>query len=539
MRNGATMSKPKVFISSTYVDLQEVRSALGNFFNEIGFDTKLFERGGVFYDPDIALDQSGYREIKDCDLFVLIIGGRYGSQSSELAKSSLYDYNSVTKTEYLMARNAGIPIYTFVRTEVHTELGTYRKLPQHIKNTVPYAYVDNIQIFKLIEEIYAMKKGNPIFTYATSDDIIQNLKAQLAGMWSEYLKVRKHNGAIDNRVRINAYKLFFLRSQENMTLREFSKKTGVDRDLLWKLEKVEKKSEYLDPRIFSWCDIDVVEKIEKALNCVNYLRVGRADDFLSIYIQYYYTYKKRKKTELRPESVQLSLFPTKAVVLDFDGTMTSRKEDITTWEKIWVSLGYDINDCSKYHRQYSEGKLSHSQWCDITRDKFRQKGLRESQLLDVAKTIELIPGCREVLNLLQSHNIKLYIVSGSIRQIIKNVLGKMYELFDEVKANELTFDSDGRLSKIKGTKYDFEGKADFIKAVIQDNGFSPLEVLFIGNSCNDVWASQSGAKTLCVNPRFTDPNNVEHWTYCLRKMYDLRTIMEFVALPSLTTKNNS
>ena len=87
------------------------------------------------------------------------------------------------------------------------------------------------------------------------------------------------------------------------------------------------------------------------------------------------------------------------------------------------------------------------------------------------------------------------------------------------------------LKRIIGTRYDFEGKADYHRTLMSDQGFDPLEVLFVGNSCNDVFASQSGARTLCVNPRFTDPNNVEHWTYFIRQMRDLSEVLPY-ALPA-------
>lgn len=530
------MAKPRVFVSSTYADLSEIRASVAQFLETNGCETQLFERGGVFYDPSSPIADSCIKEVKDSDLFVLIIGGRYGSRSSDDKHTPRRDYNSITKEEYMAARDAGIPIYTFVDAKVNTEFATYRKASRDLRTRIPYAHVDNVQVFKLLEDIFAMKRGNPVFTYESGNEIIRHMQAQLAGAWRDYFKEKRKAHVSDTKIRINSYKLFFLRSQENMSFGEFSKKTGVDRDMLRKLEKVNRKSDYLEPKIFPLCEIEIVEKIEASLNCRNYLRIGRADDYLSIYIQYYATYKGKRPEKVRPLSSQLTLFPTRAVVFDFDGTLTHSREDVTTWEKIWLALGYDINDCSRYHREFSEKRITHSEWCDITRDSFRERGLRETQLQDLAKTIELVPGTEEVLFFLHKNRVRLYILSGSIRQIIKHVLGELYELFDDVEANDLFFDKTGTLTKIKGTKYDFEGKAEYLTTLIRDNHFSPLEVLFVGNSCNDVWASRSGARTLCVNPRFTDPNNIEHWSYCLRRMDDLRSILNMINLPGNKTQ---
>jgi phosphoserine phosphatase len=128
--------------------------------------------------------------------------------------------------------------------------------------------------------------------------------------------------------------------------------------------------------------------------------------------------------------------------------------------------------------------------------------MKESLLRRIAGEIELIDGTRETLELIKSRGVRLYIVSGSIKQIIRIVLGDLYDLFDEVKANEIGFDSAGNLKRIEGTRYDFEGKAQFLRNIISEHGLSELEVLFVGNSLNDIYASRSGARTLCVNPQY-------------------------------------
>jgi len=76
------MSKPRVFISSTYYDLKHIRAALENFIESLGFEAILSEKGDIAYSPDKPLDESCYREVSNSDIFILIIGGRYGSASS-------------------------------------------------------------------------------------------------------------------------------------------------------------------------------------------------------------------------------------------------------------------------------------------------------------------------------------------------------------------------------------------------------------------------------------------------------------------------
>ena len=106
----------------------------------------------------------------------------------------------------------------------------------------------------------------------------------------------------------------------------------------------------------------------------------------------------------------------------------------TTWEKIWVSLGYEVADCDDLHRRYARHEFDHQKWCDLTKDKFRARGFSEEKLAAVAMDSHLVDGIQEILLELRRRGISLYILSGSIKQIIKPVLGDLYELFDDVKA---------------------------------------------------------------------------------------------------------
>lgn len=131
----------------------------------------------------------------------------------------------------------------------------------------------------------------------------------------------------------------------------------------------------------------------------------------------------------------------------------------------------------------------------------------------------------EVLTELKSRGIRLYIVSGSIKLIVIEVLGELATLFDEIQANELHFSS-GTLSRIAGTRYDFEGKANYLREIMAKLKLSPPEVLFFGNSCNDDWASLSGAQTVCINPRLTNPNDAQRWSQVIPETTSLRSILK-------------
>jgi HAD superfamily phosphoserine phosphatase-like hydrolase len=330
--------------------------------------------------------------------------------------------------------------------------------------------------------------------------------------------------------RINGYKLFYFRLNNKWTLKGLARSAGLTRSSLGSLEKIERKNGAPNPEWFSLCSREVLDRLEEILECRGKLAAGKPDDFLTQYMMFYETYKGSSPSSRR-DTDQLEIrFATKAVVFDFDGTLTQSSDYRTTWEKIWVALGYSTEDCFELHRRFQRKEFSHQEWCNRTRDAFRSRQLSQDHVIEIAGGISLVDGVAETLEVLHRQGIRLFILSGSIKMIIQKVLGELRQEFEEIKANEFAFDQSGILSEIHGTRYDFEGKAVFLRSVIADFGFSPTDVLFVGNSCNDVFASQSGARTLCVNARFTDPDNEQHWTYAIREMTDMREILKFVQL---------
>lgn len=269
-------------------------------------------------------------------------------------------------------------------------------------------------------------------------------------------------------------------------------------------------------------------KIADGLLCtIGNIKAGLPDDFLSQYMGYYH--KNKGKRKYKPKKGHTtSIYPTKAVFFDFDGTLTLQNDQLTTWEKIWVALGYTVNDCASLHSQYSSSEISHKQWCQITEKEFKNKNMKNTVLDKIASDIHLMQGVKEVINLLESKYIRMYIVSGSIHYVIKKVLGNMLPLFTGVKANDMRFNSNSTLKTIIGTKYDFEGKADYITHKLNEIGIQPYEALFVGNSLNDEWAHQSGVDTLCINPSATNHDHPFQWTFSIKKSTDFQDILKYI-----------
>ena len=219
----------------------------------------------------------------------------------------------------------------------------------------------------------------------------------------------------------------------------------------------------------------------------------------------------------------------RAVVFDFDGTLTKPQLGYNTWETIWIELGYPVEYCEKYHRMFSNKEITHDEWCEITEKYFKERNLTKSIIIKAAKQAELLKDVYEVISYLKSKGILLYILSGSIKQYIELVLGKnTSNFFTEIKANRFIFDSQGLLEGIIGTPYDFEGKARFVNKIMQDKNLTPKEIIYIGNSFNDEFVYETGVETLCINPQGTDYYDGKIWHNYIRNVTSLKQVLPFI-----------
>ena len=146
------MAKPRIFISSTFYDLRQVRSDLNMFIESLGYETIRNEEGDIPYGKDEALEEYCYKEIKSIDILISIIGGRFGSESKR-------NTSSISQIELKTALKEGKQVYTFIDKNVLSEYETYLL---NKESEVQYKYVDDNRIYKFIEEIKSLNTNNNI-----------------------------------------------------------------------------------------------------------------------------------------------------------------------------------------------------------------------------------------------------------------------------------------------------------------------------------------------------------------------------------------
>lgn len=165
---------PSVFVSSTCYDLHQVRADLKSFIESMGLDPVLSEYNSFPIDPDANTVENCRKAVEErADIFVLIVGGRYGS----IAESG----RSVTNVEYLQAKSKGIPVYVFVLKSILGLLPVWKDNPQADYKSV----VDSPKLFEFVSSV--RDSGVWVFPFENAQDITDTLRKQWAILFMDGL----------------------------------------------------------------------------------------------------------------------------------------------------------------------------------------------------------------------------------------------------------------------------------------------------------------------------------------------------------------
>lgn len=224
------------------------------------------------------------------------------------------------------------------------------------------------------------------------------------------------------------------------------------------------------------------------------------------------------------------MIKTRAVIFDYDGTLTDGKYP-NIYKALYQTLGFETDKNSKYYQDYvdfKDGKLMYEDWVKINEDDFKSGGLTREIFDNVISNIKFVSGLEVVLKTLFEKGVKLYILSGNFGYAIRKNLGKLADYFTEISANEIYFDENNIILKMVATKFDYDKKPNFIMKIQKELGVRPEEICFVGNGENDVFAYQSGAKTICVNPVDADEENTERWSYVLKNVTNFEKVLDCI-----------
>lgn len=217
---------------------------------------------------------------------------------------------------------------------------------------------------------------------------------------------------------------------------------------------------------------------------------------------------------------------TKAVIFDFDGTLTKAKSGSSSWGRVWEALG-DVETDNKLYEMFARGEIDDPTWMRLIEERYVELGLKKSMLDELAGKIKLISGIEKTFEHLMKNDIKIYIVSGGVKNLIETRLCGLKKFITRIEGYQFNF-KNGLFCGFEPTKDCLDDKHKYVEVIKRENNILGGEILFVGNGKNDQTVFQSGARTLCINPDDADYKNTKFWNFYIEKCENLCNILEYL-----------
>lgn len=178
-----------------------------------GHEPIMSDQAEVIFDPQAHTHTSCLREVKNCDVVVLVIGSRFGGtiipkaleqidleKINDMSRSEKFGEGghkiSITQAEILQAIQHGIPVFAFVDSGIMRDHLTYEKnKSKDIIGQIEFSSIDKPEtaayIFEFINFLRLRNENNSIFEFSRFEDIETQLKKQWSGLFQRLLSEQR------------------------------------------------------------------------------------------------------------------------------------------------------------------------------------------------------------------------------------------------------------------------------------------------------------------------------------------------------------
>lgn len=214
------MPVPRIFVSSTCYDLQEIRYNLRDFIKSFAYEPVMSEFGDIFFDYKDHVQDACINEIKKCQMYILIIGNNYGSAYYK-QQSNKNNPDSITLQEFRKSLEMKLPKHIFVNRFVNYDYNNYKraldcelkryfeknevseenikeekdKIVSQFNNKYYFPHESYKHIFRFLDAIYELQSNNAVLEFENVVDIQNQLKQQWAYYMYERLSDMKDESA--------------------------------------------------------------------------------------------------------------------------------------------------------------------------------------------------------------------------------------------------------------------------------------------------------------------------------------------------------
>lgn len=172
----------------------------------------------------------------------------------------------------------------------------------------------------------------------------------------------------------------------------------------------------------------------------------------------------------------------KLVAFDIEGTLTQG----LVWQKTHQIAGVTPEEDRLWFNQYYNQEITFYEWTNLLAQKYKKSGRKRHEFEKVLRDVTFVPKAKEAFKRL-SQKYPVALVSSAIDVFVHYVATQL-----EVKlyhANySLAFDATDTISDIKFHAPEDEAKVLFLKQLASKMHLNPEEIVFVGDSANDIEA---------------------------------------------------
>ena len=181
---------------------------------------------------------------------------------------------------------------------------------------------------------------------------------------------------------------------------------------------------------------------------------------------------------------------TKAVIFDFDGTLTRGGEGSCSWARVWKSLDDEETD-NKFYGMFARGEIDDPTWMRLIEERYKELKMPKSLLDGLAEKIELMPGLEKTLKHFYDNGVKVYVVSGGVKNLIDIKLEPFKKFITRIEGYQFNF-KNGIFCGFKETKDCLDDKHKYVDVIKQENNIVGDDILFVGNGAAQTRDSRRG-----------------------------------------------
>jgi hypothetical protein len=211
---------------------------------------------------ELSGDEGGQRETQRSE--PALSGASQNSPTRSAARSSCGAREGNHRKLFSIAVATGLAVTSilfFVDKNVHAEYQTYTK-NKEMADKIRWTHIDDVAVFRFLEEVYGYELNNAVFTFETSQEIVKLLREQLAGLFQTLLQRRarmKYESHVDDL--INATKT--LSDIVNFLQQEKMSSQGIVREIVFTRHPLFKDQAvlHIDARVF----FETLDELQKLL----------------------------------------------------------------------------------------------------------------------------------------------------------------------------------------------------------------------------------------------------------------------------------